>query len=107
VTFGLGSAELDARALAILDRAAVELAAETGPIEVAGHTDASGAEAVNLQLASSRAEAVLQHLLARGIARNRLAAVAYGARVPVDSNATAAGRAHNRRVELKLAEAAP
>jgi OmpA-OmpF porin, OOP family len=104
VTFGLGSAELDARALAILDRAAVELAADPAPIEVAGHTDASGTEAVNVQLAATRADAVLRHLVARGIARERLTAVAYGAREPVDSNATATGRAYNRRVELKLAE---
>lgn len=70
-------------------------------IEVAGHTDSSGNETRNVELSQARAQAVLNYLVGRGVERERLSAVGYGASQPVASNDTAEGRAQNRRVELK------
>ena len=69
-------------------------------IEIQGHTDASGNAAKNLTLSQERAETVRQYLIDKGIAPNRLTAVGYGEDKPIADNATRAGRAQNRRVEI-------
>ena len=67
--------------------------------EIAGYTDATGKHAYNLKLSQHRADAVRDMLINRyGIAPSRLTAVGYAEANPVASNATAAGRAENRRV---------
>lgn len=102
VHFHVGSAELTPQARLVLDEAVARLAA--GPadrLEVGGHTDSSGAEALNHELSHQRATAVLAYLVARGVPRERLEAIGYAANQPVDDNATAAGRSRNRRVHLK------
>jgi outer membrane protein OmpA-like peptidoglycan-associated protein len=69
--------------------------------QVEGHTDSDGGAAYNLALSQRRAQAVVDDLVVRsGIARSRLVAKGYGLTQPVASNATAAGKALNRRVEL-------
>ena len=70
-------------------------------LEIQGHTDNRGAADYNQGLSENRAKAVMGYLVARGIASNRLTARGYGFSKPATSNATAAGRAQNRRVELK------
>lgn len=70
-------------------------------LEIEGHTDNRGAADYNLRLSENRAKAVMDYLIARGIASNRLSARGYGFSKPAASNATAAGRAQNRRVELR------
>jgi outer membrane protein OmpA-like peptidoglycan-associated protein len=78
-------------------------ALETQPslkLVIAGHTDATNTDAHNLRLSRQRAEAVLSWLVDHGIARDRLTAKGFGSSQPVADNATAAGRALNRRVEL-------
>ncbi len=67
---------------------------------IAGHTDNQGAAEHNQQLSEARAASVVSWLTAHGIARNQLAPRGFGATRPVADNATANGRALNRRVEL-------
>ncbi len=69
-------------------------------IEVAGHADSSGGEALNLRLSRDRAEAVVASLVQRGVDPERLSAVGFGETRPVADNESAAGRARNRRVEF-------
>lgn len=72
-------------------------------VRVEGHTDSQGEEAPNLELSRRRAAAVVRYLIARGVAAERLAAEGLGESKPLVDNATAAGRAKNRRVEFHLA----
>ncbi|MDD2904222.1 MAG: OmpA family protein [Syntrophales bacterium] len=69
-------------------------------LTIAGHTDGSGTMAHNKTLSENRAQAVLQALVGRGIATDRLASVGFGQEKPIADNATEAGKAKNRRVEL-------
>lgn len=71
-------------------------------IEIQGHTDSNGDDASNLDLSQRRSDAVMAWFATNGIDPSRLRAVGYGETVPVDDNATDAGRAVNRRVEFKL-----
>ena len=69
-------------------------------IEIAGYTDATGSAAVNLKLSQGRAAAVRSYLARKGVSPTRTIARGYGPRNPIATNATPAGRAQNRRVEL-------
>lgn len=69
-------------------------------VRVSGHTDDTGPAASNLALSRARARAVADRLVARGIDAGRVVAQGYGETQPVASNATAAGRARNRRIEI-------
>ena len=71
-------------------------------IEVSGYTDSTGSEARNQRLSERRAEAVKQILVESGVSASRITTTGYGASNPVASNATAEGRAQNRRVEIVL-----
>ena len=70
-------------------------------IEVSGHTDAVGNAAANLDLSQRRAQEVCNYMVRRGIDSSRLRAVGKGKTEPMADNKTAAGRALNRRVEIK------
>lgn len=67
---------------------------------VEGHTDNTGKEVLNRHLSEQRAEAVSAKLVAKGIPASAITAVGYSAKAPVASNATAAGRAQNRRASV-------
>ena len=71
-------------------------------IVVAGHTDSTGQAAYNQALSERRAASVRNYLVSQGVAAHRIQTVGYGMRQPVASNATDAGRAQNRRVELTI-----
>jgi OmpA-OmpF porin, OOP family len=71
-------------------------------IEIAGHTDNVGQDADNLKLSQSRAEAVKNYLVKKGIAAARLKAKGYGASQPVADNSNEEGRQKNRRTEVRL-----
>ncbi len=68
-------------------------------VSIDGYTDNVGSARANLLLSQRRAEAVRRSLMLLGIEGSRLKAVGHGEADPVASNATAAGRAQNRRVE--------
>ena len=69
-------------------------------IDVIGHTDDTGSDAYNLDLSTRRASAVAGILLEEGVAPGRVRSFGRGEFEPVASNATAEGRALNRRVEV-------
>jgi outer membrane protein OmpA-like peptidoglycan-associated protein len=71
-------------------------------IEIVGHTDSTGSHAYNMNLSQRRAQSVANYLLAQGVDASRLSTRGAGPDQPVASNATADGRAQNRRVEVTL-----
>lgn len=103
VFFDVNKFELQPASLAELDKL-VQLLSDnpTLKIQIGGHTDSVGKAADNLKLSDNRAKAVVSYLVSKGIALNRLTAKGYGSTVPVASNKTEAGRALNRRTEMKV-----
>lgn len=71
-------------------------------IAITGHTDASGNDAWNRQLSLARAQAVADHMIARGIDAGRLEVDGRGSAEPIADNATPRGRELNRRIEFEL-----
>lgn len=69
-------------------------------VQVEGHTSSEGTDDHNQTLSEQRATAVLDYLVSHGIDKGRLGSKGFGATVPIDSNATSAGRENNRRVEF-------
>ncbi|MDX2454433.1 OmpA family protein [Desulfosarcina sp.] len=70
---------------------------------VEGHTDATGSDEVNMLLSQQRAEAVREYMIAnQTLPPDSLSAVGYGSERPLASNATAAGRAINRRIDILI-----
>jgi outer membrane protein OmpA-like peptidoglycan-associated protein len=103
VTFATNSADINANFYSVLDQVAATLGEfNQTVIEVAGHTDSTGARAYNMTLSERRAGSVVSYLSGRGIARERMIAVGAGPDHPVDTNETAEGRAQNRRVEITI-----
>jgi outer membrane protein OmpA-like peptidoglycan-associated protein len=103
VTFGFDGAALTPRDLALLRQVAALLAsAPKLSVTLSGYTDTSGTAAVNLPLSRERARSAEKYLAARGVAVSRMTTRGLGAADPVASNATSAGRAANRRVELTV-----
>ncbi|MBL7491795.1 OmpA family protein [Frankia sp. AgB1.9] len=100
VTFASDSAVLSGPDRDALDLVAAALRAGTAPALVAGHTDSTGPASVNEALSLGRAQAAVGYLVSRGVPAERLRAVGYGASRPAADNATPAGRAANRRVEI-------
>jgi len=105
--FASGQANLEGRADGLLGEIAQLLNVdETHPISVEGNTDNvpihSSQFPSNWQLSTARASTVVQFLIAHGVGPSRLTATGNAEQHPVDSNATAAGRARNRRVEIVM-----
>jgi OOP family OmpA-OmpF porin len=73
-------------------------------VRVEGHTDSQGSESYNQALSERRANTVLNYLVSNGIDGDRLSASGFGENSPVADNATAEGRARNRRVDLVVAD---
>jgi outer membrane protein OmpA-like peptidoglycan-associated protein len=74
-------------------------------IEISGHTDNKGSLAVNKRISESRAKAVVDYLLGKGIEETRLTYKGYAYLQPVATNDTEEGRQRNRRVEFKIISA--
>lgn len=104
IEFGFDTANLQGeKTFAILERGTEVLRKyEKYSIAVEGHTDSTGNEDYNIQLSKKRAEAVGEYLIKNGIEAERLSYEGYGSEYPIDTNATAEGRARNRRVEFIL-----
>lgn len=71
-------------------------------LEISGHTDNEGSDEYNMTLSENRANSVMTYLILHGIEAERLTAVGYGNTKPIASNANNAGKAINRRVEIKI-----
>jgi len=105
--FEFDSDKLTAEDKAVLDRIAprlVELQFIGG--EAGGHTDSVGDDAYNLDLSKRRAQSVIDYLATKGIT-GRFTPVGYGETMPIADNATAEGRAKNRRVVLRRTDCGP
>jgi outer membrane protein OmpA-like peptidoglycan-associated protein len=105
VNFRVNSAVLSPEAKQQLDSLAEKAISARGyVIEVAGHTDSTGNAAKNFQLSQQRAEAVVQYLAVNHKIplRRFITPMGYGKTEAVADNTTAAGRAQNRRVEVKM-----
>ena len=100
--FEMGSATLKPEASATLHLVAQALQANPAlQVEVGGHTDSVGADALNERLSLRRADAVKDFLVGQGVDAARLTSKGYGETAPLADNNTAAGRAANRRVAFK------
>jgi outer membrane protein OmpA-like peptidoglycan-associated protein len=71
-------------------------------IEISGHTDNAGKSADNLLLSNNRAKAVVKYLISKKVDTKRLTAKGYGQLKPIADNKTEAGKAQNRRTEMKV-----
>ena len=101
VTFASGQAALQPGAREKLARVSGILSAHpTLRLEIEGHTDSVGSDALNQSLSEKRAEAVRSYLIQQGVSESSTSAVGFGKTRPVASNDTAEGRQLNRRVEL-------
>jgi len=106
LSFDSGRYDIKPALHAVLDRFATTLNQNpVTTVRVVGHTDNAGSDAVNNPLSVNRAAATRDYLVSRGVAGNRIAIDGRGSREPIADNATAAGKARNRRVEIFVAEA--
>lgn len=103
VAFNSGSATLKTESYESLN-AVAGLLADNPEIKLAlsGYTDNTGNADNNLRLSGQRAAAVKTYLVEQGIAEDRITAEGFGVANPIADNATAEGRAINRRVEMKI-----
>ncbi|MCB1759652.1 MAG: OmpA family protein [Gammaproteobacteria bacterium] len=101
ISFDLDQARIKPSFRPSLDKlAGVLIKYDRTVVHVIGHTDSSGSEAYNQELSERRAEAVSRYLEQRGVPYQRLRSEGRGELEPRESNATAAGRQLNRRVEI-------
>nr|WP_311464710.1 OmpA family protein [uncultured Ottowia sp.] len=107
ISFATNSAQIVSGLRPVLDTFANGLSQQPGlEIVIVGHADSSGNDAINDPLARNRAASVRDYLVSRGVSSARIQTEGRGSREPIASNATAEGRARNRRVEIFLAERA-
>lgn len=106
VFFDTGKATIKDRSFNLLSQVGQILKAnpQITKLQIEGHTDDRGDDALNQKLSQDRAEAVKTYLEAQGLAPERLIAVGFGETKPVVDNKTAAGRDQNRRVEFTIIE---
>jgi outer membrane protein OmpA-like peptidoglycan-associated protein len=106
ILFALNLANIDQRSSQLLDDIAALIAAnpQLTKIRIEGHTDLLGNPAFNLKLSEDRAKAVLDALVARGIAADRFTSQGFGPSRPLCKERTPACDAKNRRTELILVE---
>ena len=103
VNFETNSDRLLPGAERVLDDAAATLVRNPSiHVEVAGHTDSDGAADYNEGLSERRARTVRDYLAGKGVAMERMSVRGYGESQPVADNSTAAGKAENRRVVLRI-----
>jgi outer membrane protein OmpA-like peptidoglycan-associated protein len=102
INFASGSSLLDTSAIALINQEILPQAEMAGGmyLRIEGNTDNVGEGAMNQMLSERRAHAIVDYLVMRGIARDRLIARGNGMRNPVMSNRTAEGRWRNRRTDV-------
>ena len=103
ITFAYDSATVQPQFQRTLDQVADTLRQyDQTYIDVYGHTDSTGSDAYNQTLSEQRAGSVASYLETRGVQSARIGTRGYGESQPIASNDTDAGRAANRRVEIKI-----
>lgn len=103
VFFATGSAKLLAKSNKSLNEVAKILEEDANlKLDIEGHTDNTGNAEKNQTLSEQRAKSVLDYLISKGVDPTRLVSAGFGQEQPIADNKTAAGRAQNRRVDLKL-----
>jgi outer membrane protein OmpA-like peptidoglycan-associated protein len=103
ILFESGKASFQKQTFAVLQSiTAILKEYPTAKFSIEGHTDDSGTVAFNQTLSENRASAVKNYLIENGIAADRLTSAGFGKSRPIDKSKTKAGKANNRRVEVKL-----
>ena len=103
ITFAYDSANVQPQFQQTLNQVAETLGQyQQTYIDVYGHTDSTGSDAYNQHLSERRADSVAKYLESRGVQSARIGTRGYGESQPIASNDTDAGRAANRRVEIKI-----
>lgn len=104
ILFESGKASFQKQTFAVLQSiTAILKEYPTAKFSIEGHTDDSGSVAFNQTLSENRASAVKNYLVENGVAADRLTSAGFGKSRPIDKAKTKAGKANNRRVEVKLA----
>ena len=103
VTFASNQSSINTRFYATLDDVAGVLNRyDQSVVDIIGHADSDGADDYNLNLSRDRASSVAQYLVSRNVLADRLYVDGRGENAPIASNATAEGKAQNRRVEILI-----
>lgn len=102
VLFETGTAKLLPASFVSLNKLVSRMKTNTMKIEIQGHTDDQGTEENNQILSEERAKAVMDYLLSKSIAQNRLSFKGFGSKKSVGANDTEEGRKKNRRVEFVI-----
>lgn len=103
VTFPVNSATIQPQFRTTLDQISDSLSRYPDSlIDVYGHTDSTGADSYNQTLSENRARSVAGYLSSHGVNARRIQSQGFGETQPIADNATEAGRAANRRVEIKI-----
>lgn len=103
ITFDTNKANIKSNFKPVLDSVAKVISEfDQTKVQVTGYTDNTGTVAINNKLSAERANSVATYLKLRGVAQARVFATGLGSSNPIATNATAAGREQNRRVEITL-----
>ena len=103
ITFKTDSADINSSFYPVLNSVAKVLNKyDNSTVLVSGNTDNTGSAEYNLKLSQERAQSVAAYLQGQGVANKRFEVMGLGFSNPIASNATAQGRAQNRRVEIKI-----
>ena len=100
--FDLNKSTIRSTSYATLNRVAALLIEKNFSLKLAGHTDATGSDDLNMRLSKDRAESVKAYLVSQGANASRIEAIGYGETQPISTNTTPEGRQENRRVEFTL-----
>lgn len=105
ISFDTGRSDIKPNLRPILDQFAQGLSQQASmEVKIVGHTDNKGSDAVNNPLSVNRAQSARDYLVGRGVNASRISIDGRGSREPIADNATEAGRARNRRIDIFLAE---
>ncbi len=105
ISFDTGRSEIKGNFAPVLDRFAAGLRDnQNTDVQIVGHTDSTGSDAINNPLSVDRATSTRNYLTARGVSGSRIEIEGRGSYQPIASNNTAEGRARNRRVEIFVGE---
>jgi outer membrane protein OmpA-like peptidoglycan-associated protein len=107
ISFDVGRSTVKSDFAQVLDQFAAGLVKNPATtVNIVGHTDSTGSDAINNPLSQDRANSARDYLIAKGVAATRFSTEGRGSREPVADNTTAATRAKNRRVEIFIGEPA-